>query len=456
MYLEDTIAAISTPAGEGGIGVIRISGPDSLNIIENIYRRKTNGGLQSHRFYYGTIVVPESSVVLDEALVVYMRAPHSFTREDVVEIQCHSGTVIIQQILQQVLRAGARLAEPGEFTKRAFLNGRIDLVQAEAVIDLIRAKTDAAVTVARQQVSGALSQALFQVREHIRYALAIIEAYVDFPEEDLVSADNAILFDRINAARTLIGELLCSYDQGKVIREGVSVLIIGKPNVGKSSILNALLMEKRAIVTSVPGTTRDIIEEVVNINGLPVKLLDTAGIRDTDDPVEREGVNIAKQKISAADIVLLVLDASSPFDADDQAVVDCLGGSNFLLVLNKMDLDRCLIIPQVLRSVPNVSVATTSPDGIDPLRNFLSELFLQGRITDSRAAHMLSRERHRDVLQRVDGFLSDFIGHCDASLASELLAVDLRDALDSLGQVTGETTPDDILDLVFQQFCIGK
>jgi tRNA modification GTPase len=456
MYLEDTIAAVSTPVGEGGIGVIRISGSEALPILSKVFRRTNSGGFQSHRFYYGKIVSPQTAITVDEALAVYMQAPRSFTREDVVEIQCHSGTLIIQQVLSLVLLCGARLAEPGEFTRRAFLNGRIDLLQAEAVIDMIRAKTETAVAVARQQFTGALSDALFNIRDIIRNALALIEAYVDFPDEDMAVAESGRLFREIQEALAITTELINSFDEGKVIREGVNVLIAGKPNVGKSSLLNALLKEKRAIVTAIPGTTRDLIEEVINIDGLPVKLLDTAGIRVSDDPIEREGIALALDRVASADLILFMLDTSRPFDANDRLVAESIAHARIVVVLNKSDLDVVLELPASLRSYPVVSISTFFAAGIDQLKHMISQSFLHGKVVDSRDSLFLSRSRHRDALLRVRSLLKDFLDHSAIPLPDELLALDLREALDALGQVTGETTPDDILDLIFGQFCIGK
>ena len=317
MYVQDTIAAISTPCGEGGIGVIRVSGPEAGRIAADIFRKKRNGGLVSHRFYYGSIIDPAGGASLDEAMVVLMQGPRSYTREDVLEIQCHGGYLIVQRILALVLRQGARLAEPGEFTKRAFLNGRIDLVQAEAVIDVIRSKTDAALALAQHQREGLLSRRIAAVREHLVHALALIEAHIDFPEEEVGALTTAEIVRLSGLAATEIESLLGGFSEGKVLREGVSVLIAGKPNVGKSSLLNTLLREKRAIVTSVPGTTRDIIEEVVNIGGLPVRMLDTAGVRQTDDLVEQEGVQLTLERIPQADLVLFMVDVSRPFDDED-------------------------------------------------------------------------------------------------------------------------------------------
>jgi len=456
MYLTDTIAAVSTPVGEGGIAIIRISGPDSLQILDKLFRRKNDGGFLSHRFYYGEIISPVTAEAVDEAMCVFMRAPRSFTCEDVVEIQCHGGTLIIEQILALVLSTGARLAEPGEFTRRAFLNGRIDLLQAESVIDVIRGKTDAAVSVARQQSKGSLSTALLEIRNQVRQALAFVEAYVDFPDEDMGEGDAAQLFDLIDGAIMRTDSLIASYEEGRVIRDGVSVLIAGKPNVGKSSLLNTLLKEKRAIVTSVPGTTRDLIEEIVNINGLPVKLLDTAGIRITDDPVEREGVKLALQRIPAADLVLYLLDSSRAFDSDDRLVAESISGGRALIVINKTDLPISLSLPVDLQPVPSVSVSTATGEGIDELKRVISESFLHGKSIDSREYALLTRARHRDALQGVSFVLKSLNSAPDKLSHGELVALDLREALDLLGQVTGETTPDDILDLIFSQFCIGK
>lgn len=456
MYLSDTIAAVSTPVGEGGIAVIRVSGPDSLKILRSLFKRKHDGGFLSHRFYYGEIISPVSGFVVDEAMSVFMRAPRSFTCEDVVEIQCHGGNLIIQQILALVLSEGARLAEPGEFTKRAFLNGRIDLLQAEAVIDLIRAKTDASAAVARHQSYGALSTSLLEVRDQIRHSLALVEAYVDFPDEDMGEIDSNQFLQSLVAATALVDSLISSYEEGKVIRDGVSVLIAGKPNVGKSSLLNTLLKERRAIVTAFPGTTRDLIEEVININGLPVKLLDTAGIRNPEDPIEREGVNLALERISTVDLILYVLDSSRQFDGDDLLVAESLVGRKALIVLNKSDLPVKMLLPRSLQSIPAVSISTFTNDGIDELKSCITDFFLHGRTIDSRGFVMLTRARHRDTLQSVFHILSLITSAPEKLKHGELVAVDLREALHLLGQITGETTPDDILDLIFSQFCIGK
>lgn len=456
MYIRDTIAAICTPLGEGGIGIIRVSGSDALRVATNIFRKNRNGGLHSHRFSYGAIVEPASGARLDEALVVFMQAPHSYTREDVLEIQCHGGYLVVQKILELVLSQGARLAEPGEFTRRAFLNGRIDLVQAEAVIDVIRSKTESALALAQHQREGLLSQRIAAVREGIVHALALIEAHVDFPEEDIAQAASVEISRMVDGSSAELAELLSGFGEGRVLRDGVAVLIAGKPNVGKSSLLNTLLKEKRAIVTAVPGTTRDIIEEVVNIGGLPVRLLDTAGIRETADLVEQEGVRLTMERIPRADLVIFLLDGSRPFDQEDRLIQEALSGSRVIVVINKGDLPSALELPGLPADWPAVTVSTRTGDGIEGLRQAIRSTFLHGRAVDSREYVALSHARHRDALVKAGAALDRFTANMARGAELELLAVDLRDALSAIGEVTGETTPDEILDLIFQRFCIGK
>lgn len=456
MYVEDTIAAISTPVGEGGVGIIRVSGPDAPAVARRIVRCSTNGDLESHRFYYGTVLDPATSDVVDEAMVVLMRAPRSYTREDVLEIQCHGGYLVTRRVLDVVLRCGVRLAEPGEFTRRAFLNGRIDLVQAEAIIDVIRSKTEAALSFAQHQREGRLSERLGDVRDDLRHALALVEAFIDFPEEDVDPASQGEIEAKARGAQARIEQLLDGFDEGRVLREGVSVLIAGKPNVGKSSLLNTLLQEKRAIVTSVPGTTRDIIEEVVNIQGLPLRMLDTAGIRETEDIVEQEGVRLSLEKIPQADLILFVLDGSRPFDDDDRMIHDAVSERRCIVVLNKKDLPAGLELPPALRGVRTVAISTVDGAGIDELRDEIFATFIHGRAIDSREYVALSQVRHRDALATARERLAVFLDNLAAGHDLELLAVDLKDALAAVGEVTGETTPDDVLDLIFQRFCIGK
>jgi tRNA modification GTPase len=456
MYIRDTIAAISTPIGEGGIAIIRVSGDRAKEIAGMIFIPKNSGGLKSHRFYYGDIINPVNGACLDEAMVVLMFAPKSYTAEDVLEIQCHGGYLVAQKILELVVRQGARLAEPGEFTKRAFLNGRIDLVQAEAVIDVIRGKTEAALSLAQHQREGLLSRKIEDVKAGIARTLALLEAYLDFPEEDIQFAGNNVISNLVVTALESIEALLGGYSEGKVLREGVSVLIAGKPNVGKSSLLNTLLKEKRAIVTSVPGTTRDIIEEVVSIKGLPVRMLDTAGIRETHDEIEKEGVRLALERIPRADLVLFVIDVSRPFDSEDQLLLEALADSIVLVVKNKCDLPEVLSLPTELTDKLTVNISTYTGAGIETLRERIFDTFLHGEAVDGREYVAVSQARQRDVLLRARDSLTTFKRHFSEGMNMELLVLDLRDALHAVGELTGETTPDDILDLIFQQFCIGK
>jgi tRNA modification GTPase len=456
MYVLDTIAGISTPLGEGGIGVIRISGDQARQIGTKIFSGRTDGGFESRRFYYGSIIDPADGSVLDEALVVFMQAPRSYTCEDVLEIQCHGGYLVVQQILGLVLRQGARLANPGEFTRRAFLNGRIDLVQAEAVIDVIRGKTEAALALAQQQRSGRLSQQLSGIKKEIVTALALVEAYIDFPEEEIGMANIAEINELVEVASTKSTEILAGFNEGRVLREGVSVVIAGKPNVGKSSLLNTLLKEKRAIVTAIPGTTRDVIEEVVNIRGLPVRVLDTAGICATVDPIEQEGVRLALAKMQQADLILFVLDASRPLGEDDLFMENRLAGRKFILVLNKCDLAEAVELPKTLADHEAIRISCKSGAGIERLNLAIRAFFLSGQAVDSRDYVALSNARQRDVLEKCGDALLRFKADAAAGFNLELLAADLRDALQAVGEVTGETTPDEILDLIFQRFCVGK
>jgi len=455
MYLRDTIAAISTPVGEGGIGIVRISGPASLPIARSIFRAKSNGGLKSHRFSYGAVLHPETGELVDEAMLVFMKGPNSYTREDVVEIQCHGGTLVVSRILSLVVSGGARLADPGEFTKRAFLNGRIDLVQAEAVMDVISSRTDASLALAQHQREGLLSRRISVVKDGILYALAYVEALIDFPEEDIDVAVETDVLGRVAPALSELTALIEGFDEGRVLRDGVSVVIAGKPNVGKSSLLNTLLKEKRAIVTSVPGTTRDVIEEVVNINGLPVKLLDTAGIRDSEDQVEQEGVRLSLDRIPKADLVLFVVDGSHPFGAEDAAILQAIGSKSCIVVRNKSDLPVCAELPDTC-AARIVAISTLTGAGVAELRDAISHAFMHGAAIDSREFVAVSKARHRDALLKARVCLRSFVGNLQAGVNMELLPVDLREALDAVGEVTGETTADDVLDRIFSSFCIGK
>lgn len=454
MYIRDTIAAVSTPPGNGGIGIIRVSGDQASVVGHTIFKSVRDGGLVSHRFSFGTIH-DAGGEKLDEAMAVLMRSPRSYTREDVLELHCHGGWLVVERVLALVLSCGIRLAEPGEFTRRAFLNGRIDLVQAEAVMDIIASKSEAALQLAQRHSEGALSKRIDSVRTALIQALALVEAYIDFPDDDLGETDCSAITAAVDVARTEINALILSFEEGRVLRDGVSVLIVGKPNVGKSSLLNRLLNENRAIVTHIPGTTRDTIEETVMFDGLSVRLLDTAGLRHTDDLVEQEGINRALGKIEVADLVLAVFDASREFSREDMMLLEALGDKPAIAVLNKCDLPRLLELPDDKRFVSVVKITAVSGDGIDLLKQNVCRQFLHSDAPDSREFVALSRARHRDALVSAGQFLNRFSeGLKDRNL--ELLALDLRGALQTVGSVTGQTATDEVLDLIFSSFCIGK
>lgn len=456
MYIRDTIAAVSTPPGNGGIGIVRVSGSSASNIAESLFKPVKSGGLQSHRFYFGTVSDPRSGELVDELMAVLMRAPRSYTREDVFELHCHGGMLVVERILSLVLSCGARLADPGEFTRRAFLNGRIDLVQAEAVMDIINCKTNEALNLAQNLRGGALSVKMEAIRALLLNALAMIEAYIDFPEDDLGETDTNSIGAAVNTAREKISELLAGFDEGRILREGISVLIVGKPNAGKSSLLNRLLNENRAIVTHIPGTTRDIIEETLNIGGLPVRLLDTAGIRHTDDMVEQQGIGRTLEKISLADLILFVMDSSRPLEREDLMICDALSGCKQIVVRNKSDLPPELVLPDFLLTLPQIAISAGTGAGVSDLKAMVRAVFMGNTIHDRREYVAISRTRHRDALVSADTTLHNVSTGLLSGIALELLAVDLRDALSRIGSVTGQTTTDDVLDAVFSSFCIGK
>ncbi|HEY3309539.1 MAG TPA: tRNA uridine-5-carboxymethylaminomethyl(34) synthesis GTPase MnmE [Desulfuromonadaceae bacterium] len=456
MYIRDTIAAISTPPGNGGIGIIRVSGPQAEIIGDTIFRPAKDGGLISHRLYFGTIWDQQCNELIDEAMAVMMRAPHSYTREDVLELHCHGGMLVVERVLALTLASGARLAEPGEFTKRAFLNGRIDLVQAESIMDIIGSQTEAALKLAQRQRAGLLSQSISEARLLLLNALALVEAYIDFPEDDIGPADTVAISSAIDSARQIITGLVAGFEEGRILREGIAVLIIGKPNAGKSSLLNRLLNENRAIVTHLPGTTRDIIEETINLGGLPVRLLDTAGIRHTTDMIEQEGINRALDEIPQADLVLFVVDSSRPYDSEDRLICEALANSKVILVTNKSDLPPVIDIPAAFGVWEKCDISANTGAGVDKLKEAVRTSFLHQNMSDSREFVTISRARHRDALSAADVILGQVKDGLKVGANLELLAIDLREALSAIGSVTGQTTNDEVLDLIFSSFCIGK
>ena len=467
--LEETIAAIATPPGPGGIGIIRISGPLSLSIFQKLFlprHKSEQQDYKSHRMYYGWIVAPDKGSPVDEVLAVFMRAPNTYTREDVVEIQCHGSYLVLQEILNIITANGARLAEPGEFTKRAFLNGRLDLTQAEAVVDLIEAKTNEGRSMAVGQLQGRLYGMVSAIQEKLVAMRAIIEVAIDFPEDETDILNHAALRKQLKGEiEEPLRELIARADEGKIFREGISAVILGRPNVGKSSLLNTLLEEERALVTPVPGTTRDTIEEYVNIKGMPVRIVDTAGIRHTSETVEEMGIQRARAKLANAELVLFMLDATEPLTEEDQALYSSVKENSrkqkVLLVLNKIDISPETIAEQysaALGSEPLVSISAKEHTGILELKDMVFSLITgssKGPGWDPGAA-VVPNVRHKLALQKgLDACLRVEKG-LEAEVSPDLLAIDLQLALDCLGDIVGATTTEDVLDMIFERFCIGK
>ncbi len=465
--LSDTICAVATPLGEGGIGIVRISGEKAVDIASGLVALRSGlplGSAASHVLHHAEILDPADAdrrARLDDALVVVMRSPRSFTGEDVVELQCHGGLLILQTVCEALVRVGARLAEPGEFTKRAFLNGRLDLAQAEAVLDTIRAKTTGSLRIAQEQLRGTLSKEIDAVRETLLRLLAHVEAGIDFVEEDISFIQTTELASGLTHASDAIGRLLAHSREGRILREGVTAAIIGRPNVGKSSLLNALLKTDRAIVTPVPGTTRDVLEEVLNIRGIPVRLLDTAGIRDTQDPVEQEGVRRSHAAKERADLLLIVLDGSAPLTPEDLTLLagTCLNADQKrLVVVNKKDLPGRIDPADLPPAAPGCAVAhisATNGDGLDDLRDQIRALLLRPDF-ETRETVLVTHLRHQMALQRAQDAVTATLASVEARQAGELIAMDLRAAIDALGEITGAVSTDDILDRIFKEFCIGK
>jgi tRNA modification GTPase len=458
---DDTIAAIATPIGAGGLGIIRVSGPHAVAIVRAVFRDRHGRpveGLPSHRVRFGSVMHPRTGAKLDEVLVTYMRAPHSYTREDVVEISGHGGIGVMARILEALVASGARLAEPGEFTKRAFLNGRLDLSQAEAVIDLIQAQTEESHRQALAQLQGGLSQAICAMREELLEVLAYVEGAMEFPEEDLEFLPWETLRAKAHAVEAWMTTLLDTFQTGRVLREGVQVAIVGRPNVGKSSLFNALLAANRAIVTPIPGTTRDVLEEVANLRGYPFRLVDTAGIRPSTDLVEREGIERARGSLESADLVLLVLDGSEPLTAEDEEAMAAVQGKRVQVVLNKTDLPPLLTVDELqvrLPEWPKTAVSCKERQGLERLTEAIVAAVLDGQ-QPPREGPMVTRTRHWEALQRARQSLLQACDTMEQRLSGEFIAVDLREALEWLGEIVGLNYTEDLLDKIFSEFCIGK
>lgn len=457
--ISDTIAAVSTAVGEGGIAIIRVSGPDSISEVSALFRSRIKlTEAESHTVHYGHIVNPSNGEMLEEVLVTVMRAPRSFTTEDVVEISTHGGVISVRRVMDILLQQNVRLAEPGEFTKRAFLGGRIDLSQAEAVIDLIRSKSDRAFSVALKQVNGSLSQRIGVLRQTLLEMLAHIEVNIDYPEHDVELLTAEYIKEKSSEVMEGIGRLLQTASQGKILREGITTAIIGRPNVGKSSLLNAMARENKAIVTDIPGTTRDVIEEYVTINQIPLKLLDTAGIRETMDIVEKIGVERSKAAVSEADLILLVLNASEPLHEDELALMEQIRGRQVLCIMNKMDLPRRLEKDQLLQYFDEsviVSMSVLQEEGLDRLEEAISELFFGGKL-DTGDMTYVSNVRHVALLNKAKQSLLDAYEAAEQLVPIDMIQIDVRLAWEQLGEIVGDTAADSLLDQIFSQFCLGK
>lgn len=455
----DTIAAVATPMGEGGIAVIRVSGTESLEIVDKIFRGKQKlSTVDTHTIHYGKLIDPQTDELVEEVLVSVMRAPRTFTREDVVEVNCHGGLVSVQRVLELILTNGARLAEPGEFTKRAFLNGRIDLSQAEAVIDMIRAKTDRAMKVALSQVEGKLSRLIRELRQKLIEAMAHIEVTLDYPEHDVEDFTQNLLLGKCEEVKQEIGVLLRTAKQGKILREGLSTAIVGRPNVGKSSLLNSLVQEEKAIVTDVAGTTRDVIEEYVNVRGVPLRLIDTAGIRETEDIVERIGVEKSRKLLQQADLILIVLNYNEPLAPDDYAIFEAAAGLPVILIINKFDLPQKIDLEEVKRHFPDQPLVMTSAlqdRGIDLLEEAIAKIFFSGRAEQSDMTYV-SNARHIHLLRMAETAIDEAIVAIEDRMPVDMVQIDIKKAWELLGEVIGDSVADDLIDQIFSQFCLGK
>lgn len=458
LYEEDTIAAISTTLGHGGISVIRISGPKSHQIARNIFQTAKKGEFEYRKLYYGKIADPSTNQTLDNVLCAFMNSPNSYTGEDIVEIHSHGGYVVPQKILQIVINNGARPASPGEFTNRAFLNGKMDLTQAEAVADIINAQTEKSLKQAENQLQGNLSKKINTLKDKLLDMMAEIEAQVDFPEEDIDPIVKKRLLKTSDYIQKELKKLENSYDKGKIFKEGVYTAIIGKPNVGKSSILNAMVGSERAIVSPVPGTTRDFIEEIVDVKGIPLKIVDTAGIRQTDDSIEKIGVDLALKKSKEAEFLIVVLDNSKKIEDDDIKIIADSKNKKKIVVINKSDMKKEIDLERLNHLVnPEECILTSAKTGknINSLNISIYNTLVHN-ISEESSETVLTSERHKNAIKKAKGYIESFTRLLKADESPEILSIDLRSSMDSLGKITGEVTTEDILGRIFSKFCIGK
>ena len=459
MFIDDTIAAIATAPGEGGIGIIRISGEKSLQVANSIFKSISGKKIEEYNtrtLIYGHIV--DNDKVIDEVLVAFMKGPNSYTTEDVIEINCHGGFISVKKILELILSKDVRLADQGEFTKRAFLNGRIDLAQAEAIIDVINAKTDMAHTVAQSQLEGSLSKKIKDLRFNVTEILAQITVSLDFPDEDVEHITYNTLKEKTIALQKEINKLYDTSESGKILRDGLKTVIVGKPNVGKSSLLNAILGENRAIVTDIPGTTRDVIEEFVNIKGIPLKIVDTAGIRETEDVVERIGVEKSREFFSAADLSIVVLDSSRSLDPEDIEILESVQPNKTIVLLNKTDLDRVIDLDKIKEYVAEenvIEISALQHEGIEKIHDKIEEMVFAGTVRNS-SDLVVTNSRHKDALYKAKQSIEDALNAIESYMPLDFVEVDFKNIWDYLGYINGDTVTEDLLDTIFSNFCIGK
>ena len=459
MFIDDTIAAIATAPGEGGIGIIRISGEKSLQVAQSIFKSKSGKMIKDYNartLIYGTVV--DNEKVIDEVLVAYMKGPNSYTAEDVIEINCHGGFISVKKILELILSKGVRLAEAGEFTKRAFLNGRIDLSQAEAIIDVIKSKTDMAHEVAQSQLEGSLAKKIKDLRMNVTEVLAHLEVSIDFAEEDVEEITYQTLEEKALELRNEIKKLYDTAESGKILRDGLKTVIVGKPNVGKSSLLNSILGENRAIVTEIAGTTRDVIEEFVNIKGIPLKIVDTAGIRETEDIVEKIGVQKSKESIDSADLVIIVLDSSKPLTDEDLEILENARSKKTIVLLNKIDLEQAIdqtVIEEIVGKDNIIKISALKNEGIEQIHDKIEAMVFAGDVKSSSSV-VITNSRHKDALFKAYNSINDAIAGIDQRLPYDFIEVDFKNIWDYLGYINGDTVQEDLLDTIFSNFCIGK
>ncbi|MBO2827403.1 tRNA uridine-5-carboxymethylaminomethyl(34) synthesis GTPase MnmE [Staphylococcus aureus] len=456
----DTITSISTPMGEGAIGIVRLSGPQAVEIADKLYKGKhLLNDVPSHTINYGHIIDPESKEVVEEVMVSVLRAPKTFTREDIIEINCHGGILTINRVLELTMTYGARMAEPGEFTKRAFLNGRIDLSQAEAVMDFIRSKTDRASKVAMNQIEGRLSDLIKKQRQSILEILAQVEVNIDYPEyDDVEDATTEFLLEQSKEIKQEINHLLDTGAQGKIMREGLSTVIVGKPNVGKSSMLNNLIQDNKAIVTEIAGTTRDVLEEYVNVRGVPLRLVDTAGIRETEDIVEKIGVERSRKALSQADLILFVLNNNEALTQEDYTLYEVVKNEDVIVIVNKMDLEQNIDINEVkdmIGDTPLIQTSMLKQEGIDELEIQIRDLFFGGEVQNQDMTYV-SNSRHISLLKQARQTIQDAIDAAESGVPMDMVQIDLTRTWEILGEIIGETASDELIDQLFSQFCLGK